>query len=147
MDGPQFDNLTRTYLRSTHRRRVLKGLGGGLTAGLLGLCVVKPALAIPKHDKTLEQLDEKCVKEFGFPAFVTWSPSSTSSGIPVRARTGCVPARCSIPASTIPIPPRPAGDPMGKGRCSFGRRPSEWSYRRLTAVRASFTAGAAAAQN
>ena len=65
MDGQQVDHLTHMLSGNTPRRRVLKGLVGGLAAGLLGLYTVKPTLAITTHAKTLERLDAKCVKEFG----------------------------------------------------------------------------------
>jgi hypothetical protein len=119
MDGPQFDNLTRTYLRSTHRRRVLKGLGGGLAAGLLGLCVVKPALAIPKHDKTLEQLDEKCVKEFGFPAFVSVDPAIDLFGNSCQSEDGVCACEVFYTCQYDPDPSEAGGGPYGEGQMLF----------------------------
>jgi hypothetical protein len=65
MERRKFDDLTRTVAKGTPRRRVLKGIAGGLTAGLLGLTAVKPTLAVPEYLKTRDKLAEKCHKEFG----------------------------------------------------------------------------------
>ena len=113
MDGRQFDALTRTLVP---RRHVLQGLGGGLAAGLLDLWAVKPALAIPMHTKTLERLGEKCVKEFGFPDFVSVQPSIDLFGDSCQSQGG----ECACDVLYIcQYDPAETGGPYGEGQILF----------------------------
>ena len=48
MDGPHFDRITRALASEAPRRRALKLLASGASAGLLGLLSRSNALAAPK---------------------------------------------------------------------------------------------------
>jgi hypothetical protein len=119
MDGRQFDALMRTLVGNSPRRHVLKGLVGGLASGLLSLWAVRPALATPTHTKTLERLNEKCVKEFGFPDFVSVDPAIDLFGDSCQSEDGGCACEVLYTCQYDPDPTVPGGGPYGEGQILF----------------------------
>ena len=121
MDGDRFDALTRRLAGAATRRQLVKGLGGGLAAGLLGRrpvgaaetktirCKLKRKYEAPTGEKGTLSCEVECPREASY--CVTCGESSTE---PVGAF--CQARCCSGPDCDPPPTKEQVKEQCQKGR-------------------------------